>query len=107
MVVLDVFIFPIQIAASIADTLPHHIHFIVNVLCRTPPLTLPLITTKQKKFWVMLCLVVNIAMKWKVQVKAVIFIIHILEVLLSDSVIYNIPPCIRIMIFPVGINSIS
>jgi hypothetical protein len=40
-------------------------------------------------------------------VEAVVFVIHILEVLLMDNVIYNILPCIQIIIFPIGINPIS
>jgi hypothetical protein len=58
------------------------------------PLTLPFIKTKRKRPWITLRLVVKIAIKWKVSVEAVILVIDVLEVLLSDSVIYNILPCV-------------
>jgi hypothetical protein len=62
-VVLDVFVVPISIATTIMDSLVQRIHLIVNILCETPPLIIPFITTDKKRLWVMLRLVVNIAMR--------------------------------------------
>jgi hypothetical protein len=49
MVVTDVFIVPIHIAATIVDAPLHRIHLIMNVLYQTPPLTLPFIMTERRK----------------------------------------------------------
>jgi hypothetical protein len=94
MIVLDFFVVPIHIAATIADNPSHPIHLIMNVSCKMPLLNLPFIIMEMRKLWEMLRLVVNIAMKWKVLMEAVVFVNHILKVFLNDSDIHNIPPYI-------------
>jgi hypothetical protein len=78
----------------------------VKVLCGTPPLTLPFITIG-RRLWATLRLVINIAMKWRVMVEAIVLVIDILGVLFCDNVIHNFPPCIQIMIFIIEICHIS
>jgi hypothetical protein len=90
---------PYYVAAGILDNPTYHIHLILNVPYRTPPLTLPFITMERKKLWITLRLVVSIDMKWKVSREVLVFVIHVLEVFLMNNVIHNIPPCIWIMIF--------
>jgi hypothetical protein len=64
-----------------------------------PPLTLPFIIMEMRRLWVTLHLVVSIDMKRRILGVLLVVVIHILEVLLVNCVIHNIPPCIWIMIF--------
>jgi hypothetical protein len=102
--VLDVFVVPIHIVPTIVNIPSHYIHLIVNVLYLTIPLTLPFITTKWKRLRETLHLVVNVGMKQGILEEAAILILDVLEVLLVDGVIHNIPSCVGIMLFHVRIK---
>jgi hypothetical protein len=57
--------------------------------------------------WVTLRPVVNIAMKRRVPRDIVVLVMHILKIFFVDNVIYNIPPCIWVMVLAVGTFSTS
>jgi hypothetical protein len=99
MIVVDIFVVCICVAAAIQDTPLHHIHPIMNVPSTMSPLTFPLITIEKRRLWVTLRLVVSIDSGWRVSGEALVVVIHVSEVLLMNRFIYNIPLCIWIMIF--------
>jgi hypothetical protein len=103
MVVVDVLIVPIHIAATISNTPLHFVHVIFNDPCTKPPFIIPFTTTERRRLWVTLRLIVNIAMKRKILRDVVVFVIHVLKIFLMESVVYNIPPCIWIMILPTSL----
>jgi hypothetical protein len=68
-----------------------------------PLLNLPFIIIERKRLRVTLHLIVSTDMKWRVLGEALVVVIHVLEVLLMNSVIHYVSPCIWIMIFPLHI----
>jgi hypothetical protein len=100
--IVDVLVIPIHFAAAIPTTPLHYINIISNVSCRKPPLIIPFTTTERRRLWVTLCPVVDIAIKKRVLRNMVVLVMHVLKIFLMDNVIYNIPPCIWVMVLAVG-----
>jgi hypothetical protein len=99
---LDVLIIPIHFAAAIPTTPSPYVHVISKGLCTKLPLIIPFSSAERRKHWITLCPVINIAMIRRVLRDMVILIMHVLKIFLVDSIIYNIPPCIWIMVLVVG-----
>jgi hypothetical protein len=55
----------------------------------------------------MLCLVVNVALKWRILEEVAVLVIDVLEVFLIDNVIYNIPLHVQFMLSIIGICHFS
>jgi hypothetical protein len=49
MVVMDVFVVPIHIAAAISNIPPRYVNVIFNDLCTKPLLIIPFTTTKKRR----------------------------------------------------------
>jgi hypothetical protein len=100
MVVMDV-------AAAISNTPPHYVNVIFNDPYTKPSLIIPFTTTERRRLWITLRPIVDIAVKRKIPRDVIVVVIHVLKIFLMDSVVHNIPPCIWIMILPIGFFPIS
>jgi hypothetical protein len=80
----------------------HYVNVISNDPYTKPPLIIPFTTMERRRLWLMLCPVVNIAIKKRVPRDMVVLVMHVLKIFLVDSVIHNIPPCIWVMVLAVG-----
>jgi hypothetical protein len=99
---LDVLVIPIHFAAAIPTTPSSYANVISKGPCTKLPLIIPFTSAERRRHWVMLCPVVNIAMKRRVSRDMVVLVMHVLKIFFVDSVIHNIPPCIWIMVLAVG-----
>jgi hypothetical protein len=101
------FVVSIGIVSNILNISLYSVHLITNVLHYISPLTLPFITMKRMRLWEMLCLVLNVAIKWWILREVAVLVIDILEVFLIDDVIHNIFSYIKIMLVHIRICSSS
>jgi hypothetical protein len=99
---LDVLVIPIHLAAAIPTTPSPYVNVISKGPCTKLPLIIPFTSAERRRHWVMLRPVIKISMKRRVSRDMVVLVMHVLKIFLVDNVIYNILPCIWIMVLVVG-----